>query len=56
MMRAHIIDAHGKIINTIVIDELWENMVDADLVGGGIGDSYINAVLIPQYVPPTPDV
>lgn len=42
-MRAHVIEA-GKIVNTIEVDHLnifpSLYLVDADLVGGGIGDFY----------------
>jgi hypothetical protein len=48
-MRAHVIK-DGKIINTIIVDSLdsFPDLVDADLVGGGIGDGYDGKRVISQ--------
>lgn len=48
-MRAHLLDENGKITNTIDVPSLdfLPNLVDA-LIGGGIGDSVINGVLVPR--------
>lgn len=46
-MRAHIIDGDGRITNTEEVYGLGPNMVDADEVGGGMGDSIIDGVLVP---------
>lgn len=47
-MRAHVLNEIGDIINTILIDELGENHIDADLYGGTIGDRFDgNAVFVP---------
>lgn len=55
-MNAHQLDAAGVIINTIVVESLDDlpGLVDAEL-GGGIGDSIIDGVLVPQP-PPAPPV
>lgn len=46
-MNAHQVDANGVIRNTIVVDTLdvFSNLVDAS-IGGNIGDSIVNGVLI----------
>jgi hypothetical protein len=53
-MNAHQLDSNGLIINTIVVDSLsdFPNLVNAS-IGGGIGDSIINGVLVrkPAVVP-----
>jgi hypothetical protein len=47
-MKAHVLNEYGDIINTILIDELGENHIDADLYGGTIGDRFDgNAVFAP---------
>lgn len=50
-MNAHIIDAHGVIINTIVTDSLdfMPGLIDAN-IGGGIGDSVVDGVLVPRPI------
>jgi hypothetical protein len=47
-MRAHVLDAFGVIVNTVMTDRLGDNMVDADVVGGGPGDSVVNGALVPK--------
>jgi len=49
-MRAHQVDENGLILNTIVVESLdfMEGLKDADLFGGGPGDSIIDDVLIPR--------
>jgi hypothetical protein len=51
-MRAHQLDKNGVIINTIEVESLTDfpNLVDASL-GGVIGDSIVNGVVIPQPGP-----
>jgi len=52
-MDAHELDEHGKIINTIVVNDLnfpGKHLVDA-AVGGNIGDSIINGFVV-KYVDP----
>lgn len=51
-MNAHIIDANGVIINTIVVDSLdfMPGLIDA-AIGGGVGDSIIDGVLVPRPAP-----
>lgn len=51
-MIAHQLDAAGVIINTIVVPSLGflPNLVDAS-IGGGIGDSIINGILILKPMP-----
>lgn len=51
-MNAHLLNDAGVIINTIVVDSLdvFPNLVDAE-IGGVIGDSVINGVLIPKAEP-----
>lgn len=46
-MRAHLLDVSGVIINTVIVEFLEDGMLDADLVGGSIGDSYLAGQLIP---------
>lgn len=58
-MRAHQLDETGLIVNTIMVDALIENMVDADIVGGSIGDTVANGYLMPRSpdamaLPPVP--
>ncbi len=45
-MRAHVLDENGLILNTIKVATLDEGQVDADLLGGGPGDSIIDGVLV----------
>jgi hypothetical protein len=45
-IRAHQLDADGRIINTVMVMELADDQVDAS-IGGGIGDSVIEGVLVP---------
>lgn len=53
-MRAHVID-NGVIVNTIVVTSLdfRPNLVDAS-IGGGIGDSIIDGVLVLKPATPVP--
>jgi hypothetical protein len=46
-MIAHQLDDVGLIVNTIVVDSLsfCPNLIDAS-IGGGIGDSVINGILV----------
>jgi hypothetical protein len=46
-MRAHLLDAYGVIINTIVVDSLdvFPDLVDAD-IGGTIGDRIENGEVV----------
>jgi len=54
-MRAHKVDGSGLIINTIIVDSLYGGLIDAS-IGGGIGDSIINGVLVPAPMPePEPE-
>jgi hypothetical protein len=48
-MRAHQLDGNGLIINTVVVADLsvLPNLIDA-AIGGGIGDSVIDGVLVPK--------
>jgi hypothetical protein len=50
-MKAHQLDTNGVITNTILVEDLnaFPNLVDAS-IGGTIGDSIINGVLIPAPV------
>lgn len=52
-MNAHQIDVNGIIINTIIVDSIdfEPNLVDAS-IGGSIGDSVVNGVIIPKPAPP----
>lgn len=52
-MNAHQLNENGLIINTIVVNDLsfLPNLIDAS-IGGGIGDSVIDGVLIPAPPPP----
>lgn len=43
-MRAHVANNDGLIMNTIIVDQLENGLIDAS-IGGGIGDSIINGVL-----------
>lgn len=52
-MRAHVINESGLIENTIMVDELGEGMIDA-AIGGEIGDSYIDGVIVKKSIP-TPE-
>lgn len=57
-MNAHELDQDGKIINTIVVRDLdfpGKRLVDAAL-GGTVGDSVINGVLVPHIPAPAPRV
>lgn len=45
-MRAHILNESGLILNTCMVSALDAGMVDADLYGGGPGDSIIGGVLV----------
>lgn len=45
-MRAHQINEDGRIVNTVMVDELADGLVDAN-IGGSIGDSIIGGVLVP---------
>jgi len=49
-MRAHKVDGSGLIINTIIVDSLYGGLIDAS-IGGGIGDSIINGLLVPAPMP-----
>lgn len=51
-MNAHMLDAHGVILNTIVVDSLdiLPGLVDAS-IGGSAGDSVVNGVLVRLPVP-----
>ena len=53
-MRAHIIN-NGVIANTIEVDSLdaIPGLIDAD-IGGGIGDSLIDGVIVPKPADPVP--
>lgn len=52
-MRAHMMDG-DLIANTIEVESLdvFTSLVDADLYGGGPGDSIIDGVLVPKPAPP----
>ena len=54
-MRAHMLDAYGVILNTVMVTALADGMADADLVGGSIGDRVVDYVAIPAPVPPISD-
>lgn len=54
-MRAHILDASGVILNTVIVEELGDGMVNADLIGGSIGDSVINGELFRAPPPSVSD-
>jgi len=49
-MRAHIVDADGYILNTVMVDHLAPGMRDAS-IGGGAGDRIINGVVTPKALP-----
>lgn len=48
-MNAHMLDANGVILNTIVVDSLdvLPDLVDAS-IGGTIGDSIVDGVVVPK--------
>lgn len=52
-MNAHQLNEDGLIINTIVVDDInvFPRLIDAS-IGGSVGDSIINGVLIPKAAPP----
>ena len=52
-MNAHQLDANGVILNTIVVDSLdtFPDLIDA-AIGGQIGDSVVNGVLVPRVAQP----
>lgn len=50
-MIAHQLDETGNIINTILVAQLGENMVDAS-IGGWIGDCIVNGCLVPRECAP----
>lgn len=54
-MRAHMLDAYGVILNTVMVAALSDGMADADLVGGSIGDRVVDYVAIPAPAPPISD-
>lgn len=47
-MRAHELNENGTIVNTVVVEQLAEGQIDADFVGGGIGDRIVNGHLFPR--------
>ena len=51
-MNAHQVDAHGVIVNTIVVDSLtvFPGLVDA-AIGGTVGDIVRGGALIPKATP-----
>lgn len=49
-MRAHIVDADGNILNTVMVDHLEPGMRDAS-IGGGPGDRIVNGAVVPKSVP-----
>src|SRR3954470_21110013 len=53
VMKAHQLDADGVIINTIVVDglDVLPDLVDAG-IGGSIGDSIIDGVVVPKAPDP----
>lgn len=53
-MRAHILNEAGLILDTCMVDDLSAGMVDADLHGGGPGDSIINGALVRKPAPQAP--
>lgn len=55
-MRAHILDADGYIINTVIVPTLdfIPGLVDATIIGGRIGDRIVDGVLIPKPDPELP--
>ena len=52
-MRAHVIE-NGKVVNTIEVDsfDIIPNLIDADAVGGGIGDSWDGVKITPYAETP----
>lgn len=54
-MRAHVIE-NGIIVNTIVVDSLdfMPGLIDADLVGGTIGDKWNGTVVTKSPRPADP--
>lgn len=48
MKRAHVVDDAGLIVNTVMVVALGDDMIDADLVGGSIGDQIINGEISPR--------
>lgn len=54
-MRAHIV-IDGVIVNTVVVEVLADipGAIDADLLGGSIGDLYSGGVVTKAPIPPAP--
>jgi hypothetical protein len=50
-MRAHVLDANGVVINTLIVNARSVDMVDADEYGGGKGWRWTGTELLP---PPGP--
>lgn len=47
-MRAHVLDENGVIINTILVEQLGENMIEA--TEGGIGDKFDGAAIVKRLI------
>jgi hypothetical protein len=57
-MRAHVLDAHGVILNTIEVAALnaipGMTLIDADAHGGQIGDTWNGMAIVPYVAPLDP--
>jgi hypothetical protein len=45
-MRAHVLNQDGDIINTILVDEIGLEQIDADIYGGGIGQWWNGSAVV----------